>query len=130
MTLSSATNAATRTVPIIPPVGAPRVTTSASSITVVAQDHRTTPAVPPAPRPQPVPTAAPSSATEAGRSALPSTTAYFELFRTCACGHSSAWHSGAFGDAWRSGQQVRGACEASAESGSAGCACRGFADAR
>ena len=27
--------------------------------------------------------------------------AYFGLFKLCSCGHSSAWHSGAFGDAWR-----------------------------
>jgi hypothetical protein len=56
-----------------------------------------------------------------------SAAAYFGLFRPCDCGHSSAWHSGAFGDAWRAGQQVRGRCEAAVEDGSArGCSCARF----
>ena len=55
--------------------------------------------------------------------------AYFGLFRACGCGHSSAWHSGAFGDAWRAGQQVRGRCEAAVEDGSAhGCSCVRFSE--
>jgi hypothetical protein len=54
---------------------------------------------------------------------------YFGMFRPCACGHSSAWHSGAFGDAWRAGLQVRGGCEAGIEDGAAGtCSCARFSD--
>ncbi|MDX6203236.1 MAG: hypothetical protein QOJ83_2736 [Frankiales bacterium] len=57
----------------------------------------------------------------------PSAAAYFGLFRPCECGHSSAWHDGAFGDAWRAGEQVRGGCEAAVEDGSAAsCACSRF----
>lgn len=58
-----------------------------------------------------------------------SAAAYFGLFRACDCGHSSAWHSGAFGDAWRAGQQVRGRCEAAVEDGSnGGCSCASFSE--
>lgn len=52
--------------------------------------------------------------------------AYFLLFKLCSCGHSSAWHSGAFGDAWRAGEQVQGGCEAVDEPSSASCRCRSF----
>ena len=48
---------------------------------------------------------------------------YAGMFRSCACGHSSAWHVGAFSDAWRAGIQVRGACEVE---GVAGCSCQQF----
>jgi hypothetical protein len=54
---------------------------------------------------------------------------YFGMFRACACGHSSAWHNGAFGDAWRAGLQVRGGCESGIEDGTAGiCSCARFSD--
>jgi hypothetical protein len=54
---------------------------------------------------------------------------YFGMFRACTCGHSSAWHNGAFGDAWRAGEQVRGGCEAGFEDGAAsGCSCARFSD--
>jgi hypothetical protein len=49
-----------------------------------------------------------------------SPTAYFDLFQPCTCGHSSAWHGGSFGAAWRSGLQVRGRCE-SDDRGPCGC---------
>jgi hypothetical protein len=59
-----------------------------------------------------------------------SAAAYFGLFRSCNCGHSSAWHNGAFGDAWRAGVQVRGGCEAAVEDGStSGCGCARFREA-
>ncbi len=76
--------------------------------------------------------AAPASAPAPASTSIPeprpsSATAYFGLFRSCDCGHSSAWHKGAFGDAWRAGQQVRGRCEASAEGGAAAaCGCPQF----
>jgi hypothetical protein len=54
--------------------------------------------------------------------------AYFGLFKACGCGHSSAWHGGAFGDAWRAGEQVRGACEADDEVSKGSCRCRRFHD--
>ena len=54
--------------------------------------------------------------------------AYLRLFRPCDCGHSSAWHSGAFGAEWRAGQQVRGACEADSGRLSAACGCTAFSD--
>jgi hypothetical protein len=53
--------------------------------------------------------------------------AYFGLFRPCGCGHSSAWHNGAFGEAWRAGEQVRGRCEAAGED-SVPCRCSQFHD--
>lgn len=60
---------------------------------------------------------------------IPSAANYFGMFRACTCGHSSAWHNGAFGDAWRAGQQVRGGCEAGVEDGTAGaCRCARFSD--
>jgi len=68
--------------------------------------------------------AAPPVAIPAAREASPSG-AYFLLFKLCSCGHSSAWHSGAFGDAWRAGVQVQGRCEATDES-STGCRCSSF----
>src|SRR3954471_14552805 len=52
--------------------------------------------------------------------------AYFQLFKTCDCGHSSAWHSGSFGDAWRAGEQVAGGCEVAADDASTSCACDVF----
>jgi hypothetical protein len=53
--------------------------------------------------------------------------AYFGLFRSCDCGHSSAWHSGAFGDAWRAGEQVHGRCEAAPDEDSTfSCRCARF----
>jgi hypothetical protein len=52
--------------------------------------------------------------------------AYFQLFKLCSCGHSSAWHSGAFGDAWRAGEQVEGGCEADDESSRTSCRCGSF----
>ncbi|BEP12424.1 hypothetical protein acdb102_07350 [Acidothermaceae bacterium B102] len=52
--------------------------------------------------------------------------AYFGLFKLCSCGHSSAWHSGAFGDAWRAGEQVQGRCESSDEVSSGSCGCGSF----
>lgn len=58
----------------------------------------------------------------------PSAAAYFGMFRACGCGHSSAWHGGAFGDAWRAGQQVRGACEALGDASSSTCGCQRFSD--
>ncbi|MDX6253766.1 MAG: hypothetical protein QOJ11_100 [Frankiales bacterium] len=59
----------------------------------------------------------------------PSAASYFGLFRSCDCGHSSAWHTGAFGDAWRAGEQVRGGCEAAVEDGAASdCHCTRFRD--
>ena len=52
--------------------------------------------------------------------------AYFGLFKLCSCGHSSAWHSGAFGDAWRAGEQVQGRCESADESSEVTCRCASF----
>ncbi len=52
--------------------------------------------------------------------------AYFMLFKLCGCGHSSAWHGGAFGDAWRAGEQVRGACESADEPANGACRCTSF----
>jgi hypothetical protein len=60
----------------------------------------------------------------AARPTVPGT--YFGLFQQCGCGHSSAWHGGAFGDAWRAGVQVRGACEAADEVDAGSCGCRRF----
>jgi hypothetical protein len=51
--------------------------------------------------------------------------AYFQFFKPCTCGHSSAWHNGSFGDAWRAGEQVAGGCEAADES-SNDCRCDSF----
>lgn len=96
--------------------------TSAASLPISSATVRIIPTVrPPAPAPVaiPIPVPAPRAAASAA--------AYFGLFRACGCGHSSAWHDGAFGDAWRAGQQTRGRCEASAEEGSArGCGCARF----
>ena len=124
MTLSWATNAGTRTVPIIPPMPASRPTALPAPAPAVAE-----PALLPAPAPRTSPEPPQPAAAQSQTVPPPSATAYFDLFRPCRCGHSSAWHSGAFGEAWRSGHQVHGACEASADSG-AGCACRAFAETR
>jgi hypothetical protein len=83
----------------------------------------------------PATAAAPATAAVPEPVAIPvpratSAAAYFGLFRSCDCGHSSAWHSGAFGDAWRAGVQVRGGCEAAVEDGTAsGCGCARFHEA-
>ena len=75
---------------------------------------------------QPLPPAPP--ATAPARTQAPFG-AYFGLFRPCDCGHSSAWHSGAFGDAWRAGEQVHGGCEALQETSGTACGCRHFHEA-
>jgi hypothetical protein len=72
---------------------------------------------PVAPVVAPEPVAIPEPRQQAG--------AYFQLFKLCACGHSSAWHSGAFGEAWRAGEQVAGGCEAADETSKA-CSCHNF----
>ena len=81
---------------------------SAATVRIVPTVTATEPATIPGPRPS-------------------SAAAYFGMFRSCDCGHSSAWHSGAFGEAWRAGEQVRGRCEASVEDGAAAaCSCARF----
>ena len=72
------------------------------------------------------PVAAAGSATIPAARPVAPAGAYFGLFKLCRCGHSSAWHSGAFGDAWRAGEQVQGRCESSDELSSASCTCGSF----
>lgn len=107
-------------------------------ITLAEAGRQSVPAMPVSPAtvriiptvaPAVAPTVAPPQPTAIPTPGASSGAAYFGLFRACDCGHSSAWHHGAFGDAWRAGQQVRGGCEAGAEDGTArGCSCARFRD--
>jgi hypothetical protein len=150
-----ATNAATRTVPILPIVPAARAAHPATGLTLapgpqaapeapgpIANPVTTRPASSAPATSAPASTAPASSAAALAPSATPATVipaatspvapppsanAYFEWFQSCRCGHSSAWHGGAFGAAWRSGHQVQGACEAGASEGLARrCSCSHF----
>lgn len=73
------------------------------------------------------PTTGPTDASSAASETVTPPTSYFPMFETCGCGHSSAWHSGAW-VAWRSGAQVVGGCELGRDGGAAApvCACGGF----
>jgi hypothetical protein len=99
----------------------PIIVTLAQAGGYVAQVAPVAPVAPVTPVP-PVAPAAGVSIPEARQQAG----AYFQLFKPCSCGHSSAWHSGSFGPAWRAGEQVAGGCEAANEVSSGSCACRGF----
>lgn len=154
-----ATNAATRTVPILPTVPAARAAHPATGLTLAPGPQATPVAPSPVANPATTrpassdpgtsapgtsapassaaalaPPATPATAVPAAPSPVAppaSANAYFEWFQSCRCGHSSAWHGGAFGAAWRSGQQVQGACEAGASEGLAQrCSCSHFGAAR
>lgn len=135
---NAASNAGSRTVPILPVVPAGRAAHPAAGLTL-APGPRAVPAarVPEQVRPAgtagapPSASSLPAAPTRATPPPSSSVNAYFDWFQSCRCGHSSAWHGGAFGAAWRSGQQVQGACEASDSDGTtAPCPCRHFASAR